>query len=181
MQITVEKLKELGACYESIEAFPLRWGKSVDSIELLESLRDRVNFDWANWLIVRIMTRKQYSAYAIFAAEQVLNNFELAYPNDQRPRLAIEAAKNVLQNDTRETRAAAGKVAGAAAWAAGAAEAAGAAWAAWAAWAVGAAGAAGAAWAAWAAWAVVAAWAAASKKIKVTILNFGIELLKEEK
>lgn len=100
MEITVEKLRELSACEEAIEAFPRKWGESVDAFILLESLRDRGNFDWANWLIVRLMTRKQCLAYAIFAAEKVLYLYENKYPNDFRVRAAIEAAKKVLKNNT---------------------------------------------------------------------------------
>ena len=51
---------------------------------------------------------------AIFAAEQVLDIFERRYPDDKRPRQAIEAAKKVLENDTEETRRAAAYAASAA-------------------------------------------------------------------
>ncbi len=56
--------------------------------------------------------------YAIYSAEAVLPIYENKYPNDNRPRLAIEAAKTVLKYPTEENKAKAR-----------------AAWAAWAAWA----------------------------------------------
>jgi hypothetical protein len=104
------------------------------------------------------------ATFAADCAERVLGLFEAKFPDDDRPRKAIEAARACIADPTPENRAAAG-AAGAAAWdaawaAAGAAGAAGAAAraavyaaryagdAAWdAAWAVAvAAGAAGAAW-----------------------------------
>ena len=46
-------------------------------------------------------------ALAVYAAEQVIDIFEKKYPDDQRPRKAIEAAKEWLKNPTPENRAAA--------------------------------------------------------------------------
>jgi hypothetical protein len=100
------------------------------------------------------------ATFAADCAERVLGLFEAKFPDDDRPRKAIEAARACIADPTPENRAAAGAAGAAgaawaaedAAWAAGAA---GAAWAARAAWA-----AEDAAWAARAAWAAEAAWAA---------------------
>ena len=109
--------------------------------------------------------------FALLCAKEVLPIFEKEFPNDKRPRKAIEAAQKVLENDTEENRQAA-------AWAAEAAGA--AADAADAAWAAGAAARA-AEWTAWearatwaAAWAVGAAWAAgaAAKAAGAEKINF---------
>ena len=51
---------------------------------------------------------------AIFAAELVLENYEKEYPDDPRPRQAIEAARKVLKADTAQNRLAAHMAAGAA-------------------------------------------------------------------
>jgi hypothetical protein len=53
------------------------------------------------------MTRKQCIEIAVFSAEQVLGEYESRYPNDKRPRDAINAAKAVLKDDTEENRRAA--------------------------------------------------------------------------
>jgi hypothetical protein len=53
-------------------------------------------FDYANWLLTKIFTHKQCVQYAVFAAEQVLHIFEAKNPDDNRPRLAIQAAKDWL-------------------------------------------------------------------------------------
>lgn len=116
MKIDREFLEKWGACADGKEWF-LEEGIS-DPIEGIKNLVAKDNWEWANWLIVRVMTREQYLAYAIFSAEQVINIYEKKYPDDKRPRKAIDAAKSVLRKDTN------------AAW--------DAAWAAWdAAWAAG--------------------------------------------
>jgi hypothetical protein len=44
--------------------------------------------------------KKDSVAFSIFAAEQVIENFEKKYPDDKRPREAIEAAKKWLAAPT---------------------------------------------------------------------------------
>ncbi len=50
-------------------------------------------------------TKKDSVELSIFAAELCLDNFEKLYPNDKRPREAIEAARKVLEADTKEAAA----------------------------------------------------------------------------
>ena len=119
MNITESWLNEKNACVDGVVWFKAQ--KKTKAVAVLKALIEEDKLDWANWLIVRVMTRPQYLAYAIYAAEQVIDIFEKKFPDDKRPRNAIEAAKDVLKNDTPETRAAAGAAwaaAGDAAWAA---------------------------------------------------------------
>ncbi len=67
-----------------------------------------------------------FKLYAIYWAEAVLHIFEEKYPDDNRPRKAIEAAKEYLRHPTEENK----QAADAAAYAADAADAAYAAYAA---------------------------------------------------
>ena len=136
-------------------------------------------------------TKEDNMVLAIYAAELAIGIYENKYPDDKRPREAIETAKAWLKDPTEKNR----KAAEAAAWAAeAAAEAArAAAWA--AAWAAAEAAAEAAAWAAaeaaeaaaraaaWAAaWAAAeaAAWAASGKNIKVECHAFVLARLKEK-
>ena len=74
--------------------------------------------------------KKDSVALSIYAAELCLENFEKVYPDDDRPRKAIEAAKRWLENPTKENESAAESAARSAAWSArSAAES--AAWSAW--------------------------------------------------
>ena len=170
MKITKEWLTKKGACAEGVAW--LLGQEERDFVKVLKKLirtGEREKLEWANWTIVRGMEYKQYVAYGIFAAEQVLELFEKKYPEDKRPRVAIEAVKKCLSDPSEKNKAAAGAAARAA-WTAGTAGA--------AAWTAGAA--ARAAWtAAWAAGA--AARAVARDAMKIKILKHGITLLKEKK
>ena len=112
MEITKEWLKEKRACADGYAWF-LNCGKSKD-IDVLNALISGKYLQWANWLIVRVMNRKQKLRYAIFAAEQVIDIYEKKNPNNKAPRNAIKAAKRVLEHDTKENRAAAAAAADAA-------------------------------------------------------------------
>jgi hypothetical protein len=102
--ITLEWLQSEGACKESLEA----WQKETDhdTFATLNRLLDK-NPEWGNWLACRLMNKNQAVQYAIFAAEQVIDIYERKYPNDKRPRNAIEAAKAYLENPSRKTKASA--------------------------------------------------------------------------
>ena len=142
MKITNGFLKKHNACKDGYE-----WTLKQENRELepfLDALVKDDHWNWANWVIVRCMNKKQNVQYAIFAAEQVIHIYEKKYPDDKRPRQAIDAAKAYVENPCAKTKAA------------------DAAYAAYA--------AANAAYA--------AAYAAARNKMRLTILNYGIELVR---
>jgi hypothetical protein len=168
--------------------------KEKDSLTILNQLIDDKKYNWADWMITRIMHKHEYVAYAIFAAEQVIHIYEKKYPNDDKPRKAIEAAKRYLKNPTIKNKDAAyaaayaayaaAYAASAAAYAASAAAYAAAAAAASAAYTASASAAAYAASAAAytaSASASAAAYAASKETMRIKILKYGIELLKGEK
>jgi hypothetical protein len=167
-KITVDYLKEINACSEAVEAYA-EHGKEYDIISLIKlMIKKKYRLDWANWLIVRSMTYKQYVSYAVFAAEQVIHLFEKKYPNNRRPRNAIKAAKKCIKNPSVENK----KAAYAAADAAYAAADAAAAHAAYAAAHATAHAAYAAAYAA-----ADAAYAADADVIRIKILKYGLRLL----
>jgi hypothetical protein len=178
MKITNELLQKWGACPDGKTWFNAQTeinGKKI----IVNFIAANAHLDWANWLICRMFTHKQNVKYAIFAAEQVLELFEKKYPDDTRPRQAIEAARTVLKINSVKTRAAAdaaGDAAGEAARAAAWAVARDAAWAVARATGVAADAARDSAWAA----ARDAAWAAgvaAGKAVQIKILNYGLSLI----
>jgi hypothetical protein len=181
MEITKKWLDKQGACADGVEWFIESKFEGIEGIALVKKTMKK-KMDWANWLVVRLMTHDQQIKYAVFAAEQVINIYEEKYPDDKRPREAIEAAKKYLGDKTEQNKKAA-DAAYAAAHAAHAAHAANAAaYAAYA--AANAADAANAAnAAAYAAYAANAASAAANAAAKSdmfkTIINYGIEIIQE--
>ena len=120
MKLTKAWMKKNNACQEAFDAW-MKEGCEPDVVKVLNRCMELGRFDWANWLIVRHMTYKQYVSYAVFAAEQVIEIYEKKCPDDDRPRKAIEAAKKCIENPSAKNKAAAGAAAGAAsaaAWAA---------------------------------------------------------------
>jgi len=183
MEITKEFLQSKNACSPSYRWVVENKLIGLEHPEFIAKLMENNRFSDANWLITKLFDKMQSVKYAIFAAEQVLDIYEKKYPDDARPRLAIEAAKKYLTNPNAKTAArAAARAAYDADSARAAAYADAARAAAYAADAVGAAGAARAAYAACAAGAADAAYAAyaagAAGGIKTSIINFGLELLK---
>lgn len=162
IKITEKWLKEHGACSSGME-FVLEAGFiGLPADRFVENLMEAEQFDYANWLLSRALSGVNKVKYAIFCAEQVLGIYEKKYPNDTRPGKAIEAAKEYL--NCVEVGVAAAYAAAYAARVADAAAA--AAYAAYAAYAAAAARAA----------ADAAAYAAAKK----TIINYGLELLRDQ-
>ena len=89
MIISKEWLKEKSACSDGVKWFNAQ--KETNAIKVIKKLIKENQSSWANWTIVRVMNYKKYVSYAVFAAEQVIDIFEKKYPNDKRPRAAIEA------------------------------------------------------------------------------------------
>ena len=104
-EITNDFLTHTGACYDGIAWW--RKEQNHETFTILNRLIETHNLNWANWLIVRVMERKQKNKYAVFAAQQVLDIYEKKYPDDLRPRKAIDAALKCIGNDTEENRNAA--------------------------------------------------------------------------
>jgi hypothetical protein len=127
-RITLALLEKHHACTGGVDWFKAQ--KKTELRDVVAALIDDGRANWANWLLARTMTLRQKRQYAIFAAEQVIDIFEKKYPNDKRPREAIEAAKRVLKSPTAANKE---KARAAAAAAAADADAAYAAYAAYAA------------------------------------------------
>ena len=153
MKITKEWLKEKSACMAGQKWFLDQ--EETDGVNVVRKLVRVGKLDWANWLVVRIMTYKQYVSYAVYSAEQVIDLYEKKYPGDDRPRRAIEAAKICINNPTQENKYAAARAADAATYATCAAARAADA-------------------------ATRAADAVANDEMKKKIINYGVKLLSKE-
>ena len=99
MKITLEWLKERNACKEGVEYVIEKGLIGLSDVEFVEKLIKKGKLFWAEWLLLRVCSKRQAVSYAIFAAEQVLDLFENEYPGDGRPRAAIEAARKWLDGD----------------------------------------------------------------------------------
>ena len=72
-----------------------------------EEQEDKQCWERMRIIEVRIWEKADSVALAIFAAELVLENFERVFPEDKRPRLAIEAAKEWMRNPSESAESAA--------------------------------------------------------------------------
>ena len=158
MKLSLEILEPKHPCSQGLEWYKKNPTDTVEAcVEKLLAETDAVcpdRLNWANWLLTRMFTKEQCVKYAIFADEQVIGIYEKKYPEDKRPRKAIDAAKEYLKDPSEKNKAAAGD----------------------------AARAAGDAWDAWDAWDAAgdAAWAAAWAAMKIKIIQYGVTLTKEE-
>jgi len=102
--ITLKFLQKLNACPYGIvfvngyNLIGLKGDKFIDELMKLD------HFDYANWLIVRLMSKKQKIQYSIFAAEQVIDIYEKKYPDDNCLCKAIEAAKTYLKHPSEKNK-----------------------------------------------------------------------------
>ena len=191
MIVTKGKIKSLSPCEDGYKYW-LEQGIE-DLASFMTKASDDYHADWALWLFVRCVPRQSCLKLAVFSAELVLDIFEKEYPEDSRPRLAIEAAKRVIEDDTDENRSLADAAAdaahaahadashAAAAYSDAATDAAVAAYAAAAAAAnaanANAAAAYAAAHAAYAAFSAFSAFSAADTKKQNKIIDYAINLL----
>jgi hypothetical protein len=106
MNITKEWLLEKDACKGGI-----KWFLSQDEIDAGKVMLKLIDCDRvadARWVMRKLIaTKTQAVLIAIFAAEPAIDIFENKYPDDKRPRKAIEAAKAYIDNPCENTRLAA--------------------------------------------------------------------------
>lgn len=108
MNISLNVLKKYRACDPGIECFKyLKTTTLHETINKCMDLSDDVVLQWTNdvldkykwcsWLLSRILPKDENIKYAIHSARLVIDIFEKIYPNDNRPRKAIEAAELYLE------------------------------------------------------------------------------------
>jgi len=98
MNITKEWLKEKGACTSGYEWFVRNCDDGENHETVIKKLIDCNEYSDSIWLITNILDKTNNVKLAIYSAESVLHIFEEHVKNDDRPRKAIEAAKEYLSN-----------------------------------------------------------------------------------
>ena len=121
-------------CKKSIEAFEYVYGDALVVVEARGKSETEGNKTVVAEMrvIKRVDTKKVSVQFAIACARRCLPNYEKAYPKDDRPRKAIDAAEAWCLNPTEETARSAARPAAesaeSAAWSAAAPAARSAAW-----------------------------------------------------
>ena len=98
--ITHKILKDAGCC-ETIDQY-FETKKSWSPSDLLEEVISRKQYPDAGQALSLLMNTRQRQEWAIFSAKSVLHIFEEQYPNDARPRKAIQAAEAYLKDPSAE-------------------------------------------------------------------------------
>lgn len=111
--LTLKWLQKERACQPVVDWFKSQKDKKDLKSQLKACERDN-HLDYFNWMIVRKLSRVDKVRYAVYAAEQVIDIFEKKYPNDARPRKAIQAAKKYIKNPSANNKNAAADAADAA-------------------------------------------------------------------
>jgi hypothetical protein len=103
MQITKDLISALNPCKDRFENFVKFYGSKTLTKGQFMGLKN-ITQDDKMWVAFRMMREKSVRLCAIEIAKSVLPIFEKEYPNDLRPRKAIEAAETYLENLTEENR-----------------------------------------------------------------------------
>jgi fatty acid/phospholipid biosynthesis enzyme len=109
MKIKKKFLEKNSACSGGMEWVIENNLIGLSDVYFINELIKNDKLEWANWLIVRVMKYKQYVSYAIYAAEQVIDIYEKKYPDNKKPREAIESAKKCLISPSKKNKAIAAK------------------------------------------------------------------------
>jgi rifampin ADP-ribosylating transferase len=105
MLITDILLKSHNACNDGMKWVTKNGLIGLECKDFMHKLIENEKYEWGNWLITRVLSKIGNVKYAIFAAEQVLEIYEKQYPDDKRPRKAIEAAKKYIENPSADAAA----------------------------------------------------------------------------
>lgn len=105
MKLTKGWLKKRNACAPSYDWYLKQ--KTTCALTLFNNAIREKRFSDIGWVLLRKMNKTQRVKYDIFSAEQVIHIFENKYPDDNRPRKAIAAAKDYLKNPSVKTKNAA--------------------------------------------------------------------------
>ncbi len=92
MKITNKLVKSLGPCTDRYDNYLMFYKTKTHSLGQFMGLRNITHEDKL-WVCFRLMPNQNLRFCASDLAELVLPMFESKYPNDNRPRLAIEAAR----------------------------------------------------------------------------------------
>jgi hypothetical protein len=103
MRITTELVKTFNPCKDRLNNYETHYPNS--DLDIVDFLRlDNISYSDKIWVWKKVATVDKAALFGLKCAESVLNIFENRYPDDKRPRLALEAVKTYLDNPTEENK-----------------------------------------------------------------------------
>jgi hypothetical protein len=103
--ITLETIKALKPCKDRLDNYVKHYSERSFTHGQFMGLKNITQKDKI-WVALRLIPQAKLRFAAADIAESVLDIYEAKYPNDNRPRLAIEAARNGSADDARAAYAA---------------------------------------------------------------------------
>jgi hypothetical protein len=103
--ITLETIKALKPCKDRLDNYVKHYSEKSFTHSQFMGLKNITQEDKI-WAALRLIPQAKLRFAAADIAESVLDIYEAKYPNDNKPRLAIEAARNGSADDARAARAA---------------------------------------------------------------------------
>jgi hypothetical protein len=103
-KVTKRSLVKRGVCEQFINWFMIQG--ECEPLKILHKLIEESTYEsllWANKGLIMLMTKKERVQYTIYAAKTVLDNFEILFPSDKRPRNAIESATKYIKSPRKKT------------------------------------------------------------------------------
>ena len=108
LKINKEIIEKLNPCKDRFDNFKAQYPDFSGNLQEFLEL-ENITYSDKVWVVTRLFTKEQNVLWSILCAESVLYLYEEKYPEDKRPREAIEAAKKWLKvkNDSAARAAAA--------------------------------------------------------------------------
>jgi hypothetical protein len=102
--ITLETIKALKPCKDRLDNYVKHYSEKSFTHGQFMGLKNITPEDKI-WVALRLIPQAKLRFAAADIAESVLDIYEAKYPNDNRPRLAIEAARNGSADDAHAAAA----------------------------------------------------------------------------
>jgi len=103
MKVSTKLIEALKPCSERfnnyLQHYPNFNGSLADFLSL-----DNISYSDKVWVFINLATHIQNVKWSVACAGRVLSLYESYYPNDKRPRLALEAATAFVLNPTEENK-----------------------------------------------------------------------------
>ena len=102
MRVTKNWLVKHDACSDGMSFVNEHKLIDTDECYFIRQLVKLDKHDWALWLLVRRLDRKDRIRFAVYCAKDVLPIYEAEYSNDDCPRKVIEAAEACVETNTKK-------------------------------------------------------------------------------
>ena len=104
MKINKDVIKNLNPCHDRYKNYLKYYGDKEFTPRQFMGLKNLTHRDKV-WVAFRLLSEKESRLAAADIAESVIHIFEEKYPNDNRPRLAIQASRDLVHGRITDTAA----------------------------------------------------------------------------